>query len=715
MTVQILCVKNETQNITTETMEKISAIPIQYVKGIGPKKAKVFSRVGINTIEDLFYYFPRRYEDRRNFAKIAAVQEGETQTVKANILAIGERQSWRRRGFSILEAAVGDETGKIFCVWFNQPYLKEYFTVGATLILYGKVERYADRLQMNSPEFEIISGEDASLDIGRIVPVYTLPEGITQRNFRHLVKRVLDEYLPRLRDCLPYNIRAGNNLSNLAQALINIHFPQDSETQKEAYRRLSFEEFFLFQVPLILRKLKKKEKKGIAHKTGGTLLKDFINSLPFKLTQGQEKVIEEIRQDMAGPAAMQRLLQGDVGSGKTVVATIAALMSTQGGYQVAFMAPTEILAKQHYEKIGSWFGVHGSALEGIKIGLLTSSLNKKEKEEIYRKIKEGELDLIIGTHALLEGSVEFKNLGLAVIDEQHKFGVGQRALLPRKGFNPDVLIMTATPIPRTLAITLYGDLDISVIKELPAGRLPVKTLYFDEKEIEEAYSLAIGEVKQKRQVYIIYPVIEESFALDIAGAKKRFAELKSGVFKDFKVGLIHGKLKQEEQDKAMAKFKEGKLDILVATTILEVGIDIPLATCMIIEHAERFGLSQLHQLRGRIGRGGYESFCILVSGAKTEEALGRLKAMVKYRDGFNISEEDLRIRGPGEFFGLRQHGLSELKIANPITQMHLLKRSREEAIKLLTADPLLKERQNALLKEKILEKFPEYEKLMLVG
>ncbi|MCM8797569.1 MAG: ATP-dependent DNA helicase RecG [Candidatus Omnitrophica bacterium] len=697
-------------------MEKISVIPVQYLKGIGPKRVKVFSRVGINTIEDLLYYFPRRYEDRRNFTTIAMVKEGQTQTLKATVLAKGERNSWRRRGFSILEVVVGDETGKIFCVWFNQSYLRQYFRVGTNLILYGKVEKYGNRLQMNSPEFEIIYEKDSFLDIGRIVPIYTLPDGITQRNFRHLVKVALDEYLPMITDCLPYDIRSRNNLYNLAQALLNIHFPEDAEAQKEAYRRLSFEEFFLFQVPLILRKLKKRQCPGIAHRIEGRLADSFITALPFQLTTAQQKAVEEIKHDMAKPVPMHRLLQGDVGSGKTVVATIASLISIQGGYQVAFMVPTEILAKQHYEKIMSQCqNTTISGIKEIKIGLLTSGLDKKEKEKILSRIAEGKVNLVIGTHALLEGSVQFKRLGLVVIDEQHKFGVGQRALLPQKGLNPDVLIMTATPIPRTLAITLYGDLDITVINELPAGRLAIKTFYFDEKETQKAYELAIEQLRLGRQVYIVYPVIEESYAMDITGAKKRFAELKSGVFKDFRVGLIHGRLKQAEQDKTMEQFKEGKLDVLIATTILEVGIDIANATCMIIEYAERFGLAQLHQLRGRIGRGKDESFCILVSRSQTEEAKARLEAMVKYTDGFRIAEEDLKIRGPGEFFGRRQHGLCELKIANPLTQLHLLKRSREEAIRLLARDSGLIERTGILLKEKILEKFPEYEKLILVG
>jgi len=690
---------------------------VRYLKGIGPKRAKSFNKAGISTIEDLLYYFPRRYEDRTNFLAISKLQAGQHQTIKARILARGERKSFRRRGFSIVEAAVGDGTGKLFCVWFNQPYLADYFKVGTTLVLYGKTEEYAGRLQMSSPEFEIISGDaDESLNIGRIVPVYSLPEGLTQRSMRQCVKSALDEYLPGIGDFLPYDARSRNSFLNLAKSIINIHFPDNLELKKQAYQRLAFEEFFLFQLPLALRKLKKKEKLGIAHKVDGPLAEGFIARLPFKLTAAQERVIAEIKEDMARPQAMQRLLQGDVGSGKTVVATIASLLAVQGGYQAAFMAPTEVLARQHYDKISHQVTRSpGHQDREVKIILLTSGATQKEKDRIYQEIKQGKVDLVIGTHSLLEQGVQFKNLGLVVIDEQHKFGVGQRALLPQKGPNPDVLIMTATPIPRTLAITLYGDLDISVISELPAGRLPVKTLHFSEKDKLPAYNIAKEQLRQGHQAYIVYPVIEESYALDIAGAKKMHAQLAAGEFKEFRLGLIHGRLKQKEQDRVMLKFKERELDALVSTTVLEVGIDIANATCMIVEHSERFGLAQLHQLRGRVGRGLAESFCLLISDAQTQEARARLAAMVKYHDGFQIAEEDLRIRGPGEFFGRRQHGLTELKIANPLTQMQLLKLAREEAAKLVQLDPRLEARPNGLLREKLLQRFPEYDKLMVVG
>lgn len=688
---------------------------MRYLKGIGPKRAVAFNDLGLSTVEDLLYYFPRRYEDRTNFSRISKLTEGSASTIKAKVLAKGGFSSWRRRGFSIVEIAVGDDSGRINCVWFNQPYLRDYFKVGDNLILYGKVERYAKELQMSSPEFEVVTEEsDESLNTGRIVPVYKLPVKVSQRSLRSLVKFALDEYLVRTQDFLSYDIRSRNNLLNLAKALINIHFPESEALQKSAYERLSFEEFFLFQLPLALRKLAKKQKKGIAHETEGGLLRVFLDGLSFKLTTAQEKVLNEIKLDMRKPYAMQRLLQGDVGSGKTVVAFAACVIAIQGGYQAAFMAPTEILAKQHFEKVSSWF-MANSSLEQVRIRLITGSENKKNKEKIYSDIKEGHIDLVIGTHALLQAEVNFKNLGLVVIDEQHKFGVGQRALLPAKGRNPDCLIMTATPIPRTLAITLYGDLDISVIDELPPGRKPVKTVSFEESLKPQAYRMVKEELKKGNQAYIIYPVIEDSYALDMSGAKKMYAQLKEGELKGYRLGLIHGKLKQNEQDSVMLKFKNKELDVLVSTTVLEVGIDVPDATCMVIEHAERFGLSQLHQLRGRIGRSSKESVCILITGAKTEESPARLEAMIKYGDGFKIAEQDLKIRGPGEFFGSRQSGLTELKIGDPLTQMHLLKKAREEAIRIMNQDPQLKEKQNTLLREKLLKRFPEYENLMLIG
>lgn len=696
---------------------------IQYLKGIGPARAALFKKRGISTVEDMFYYFPRRYEDRTHFIPISRLREGAVVVVKAGVLAAGRRSSQRRRGFVITEAAVADDTGKIFCVWFNQPYLARYLKPGTSVILYGRVERYGGRLQMSSPEFEIITAQDESLSAGRIVPVYAVPEGVSQRMFRRLMYAALELYVPRVADFLPYDIRSRNNLLNIARSLRGIHFPDDPDLQRAAYERLAFEEFFLFQIPLALRKLNRSRQEGIAHIVDGSLVAGFTRSLPFTLTSDQHQVFEEIKNDMAQPYVMQRLLQGDVGSGKTVVATLAALVAVQGGWQAAFMAPTEVLAKQHFEKIRNQLSLlHRSAADGmedtkdkIAVGLLVSGMKQNEKEDILGALRGGDIDILIGTHSLLEESVQFKKLGLVIIDEQHKFGVGQRALLPKKGLNPDLLIMTATPIPRTLAITMYGDLDCSVIRHMPAGRKPVKTLCVAQAEREKAYITVKKEVAQGGQAYIVFPVIEESYALDIKGAEKMYEELRHGIFRTCRVGLLHGRLKQSQQDHVMAQFKKHELDILAATTILEVGIDIAEASCMVIEHAERFGLSQLHQLRGRVGRGERESLCILVADASTDEARARLEAMVAYNDGFKIAEEDLKIRGPGEFFGARQHGLSDLKIGDPLTQLHLLKRARDEAIRLVRADPRLSLREHLCVREKLTQRFPGYETLVMVG
>ncbi|HOX54058.1 MAG TPA: ATP-dependent DNA helicase RecG [Candidatus Omnitrophota bacterium] len=689
--------------------------PIQYLKGVGPKRSKILKNFGIETIEELFYYFPRRYEDRTNFVSISQLKENEYQTIKGEVFIKGERRSWRRRGFSIFQLMIRDKSGKITAVWFNQPYLKKLFKNGQSVILYGRVEEYEGALQMNSPEFEVLDEKDKeaeSLSLGRMVPIYPLSEGITQRYFRKLVKQTLDKFISKIEEPLPYDIRKRQDLLNLAQSLINIHFPQDKEIQQKAYQRLAFEEFFFYSLPVALRKLQAKQKQGIAHKIKEDSLSEFINSLNFELTSAQERVLAEIKNDMRSSKPMQRLLQGDVGSGKTVVATIAAIIASFGGWQAAFMVPTEILANQHFENIQKQ--IKGLSKK-INLALLTSSLEDKEKQKIYKEIREGRIDLIIGTHALIQEELKFKKLGLVVIDEQHKFGVSQRALLPKKGTNPDVLIMTATPIPRTLSMTIYGDLDISVIDELPKGRIPIETKVYPEEKLGKVYDFIKERIKEGRQAYIVYPLIEESDFLELKAAQKMFAELRKGAFKDYRLGMVHGRMKRQEQDMAMIDFKNGKLDILVATTVLEVGIDVANASVMVIEHAERFGLAQLHQLRGRIGRGKYQSYCILIANPKGPDAIARINAISSMSDGFLIAEEDLKIRGPGEFFGQRQHGLSELKIANPITQLNILQKARDEAIKLIEQDPALSSRTNLVIREKLNKTFPEFQDLMLIG
>ncbi len=688
--------------------------PVRFLHGVGPQRARLFASLGISTVEDLLQYLPRRYEDRSRFTPVAGLREGEVQTVKARVVAGGGRRSVRRRGFNIFEAVVEDDTGRITCVWFNQPYLAQYLKAGTSVILYGKVEQYAGRLQMSVPDFEIDDpdAQDQGLSIGRIVPVYSLPKGLTQRLVRRLVFHALEEAVPRLRDVLPYDLRQRQGFPNVAQSVRALHFPDSLESQERAFERFCFDEFFFLQLLLAMRKRSLQRRGGIAHPASRGLIEEFIGGLPFTLTASQKEVCDEVMRDMSDPRSMHRLLQGEVGSGKTIVALIATLRALEGGYQVAFLVPTEILAWQHHRTVQRLFERLNVPLWPRGLAMLTAQYSAKEKDAAIEKIRSGEINLVIGTHALLEEEIRFHNLGLVVIDEQHKFGVGQRALLPQKGVYPDVLIMTATPIPRTLAMTIYGDMDMSVLRGLPAGRKPVTTKWITPEDRPWLYEFLAGQLKEGRQAYIVYPVIEESHVLDLAGARQMYDALRKGPFKGFTVSLIHGQLKRAEQEKIMEGFRTGKTQLLVATTVLEVGIDVANATVMAVEHAERFGLSQLHQLRGRIGRGSFDSSCILVSAAPTRDAERRLKALVTHRDGFAIAEQDLKIRGPGEFFGTRQHGLTELRFGNPLTQMRLLKRARDEARRLLEADPQLALRPHGLLKERLLRRFPEYEKLL---
>ena len=592
------------------------------------------------------------------------------------------------------------------CIWFNQPYLKNYFKPGQELIIYGKVGEFNDSLEMANPEFEIVDDEkDDSVNIGRIVPVYSLTKGITNRFLRKIIKSALDNLLPKIQDSLSYGIRKKYNFLNLAKALLNLHFPETFETLEESRRRLSFEEFFLFQIVLLSRKLKKKTKVGISHKVNDDLITAFINSLPFKLTASQVRCLDEIRSDLSRINPMYRLLQGDVGSGKTIVALISSLIAVNSGSQVAIMVPTEILAQQHNDKINSQLSAFSFQNKKIKTKLLTGSLKDSEKDDCLKGIEEGKIDIVIGTHALLEENVRFKNLGLVVIDEQHKFGVAQRSLLAKKGVNPDVLIMTATPIPRTLALTIYGDLDISTINELPAERKPIQTKYYPPDKRNEAYDFIKEILRSGRQGYIVYPVIEESFDSDLLAAKQMFEFLSKEVFNGFKLGLIHGKLKQSSQKSIMDKFKKGKIDLLVTTTVLEVGIDVSNADVMLIEESGRFGLSTLHQLRGRVGRGSQEAYCLLTGELNSETAKERIDALLKSNDGFYIAEVDLSIRGQGDIFGSDQHGLMQFKLSDPLKQIELLKTARREAIEVLKIDPNLKSNENLIIKKALNEKY----------
>ncbi len=687
-------------------MRTLSDISVQYVKGVGPARKKIFQRLGIETVEDLLYFFPRRYEDRRHLTPIAEVTPGQWQTISGKITGCTSRRSWYTKKH-VVGVVLDDGSGRLSCVWFNQPYLSTYFKPGESIVCHGKVDIYKDGLQMISPEYELIeSDEEDTLSLKRIVPVYPLTRGITQRFLRKTIHACLERYQNQIPDELPVPLRNKYKLYNIKRSIRQVHFPDTFPDQENAMKRISFEEFYFFQIAVLARRLSITHKPGFAHKMTDAEVLKFSDGFPFALTRAQTRVIQEIRQDMAKDTPMLRLLQGDVGSGKTLVAIFGCAAAARNGFQSCVMAPTEILARQHYENISRM--IEQGHLAGLRVALLTSAVTGKEKEKLYGRIRNGEIDLVIGTHALMGGEVAFKSLSFVVIDEQHKFGVRQRALLAGKGHNPDILIMTATPIPRTLCITLYGDMDLSVMDELPPGRGEVKTRLYPEDRAEEVYALVREQLKAGRQAYVVYPIIEESQKLDIKAARVMFNHFKKETFKDFRVGLIHGQLKAKEGQEIMEQFKNGKIDLLVATTVLEVGIDVPAASVMVIEHAERFGLAQLHQLRGRIGRGKEDGLCLLIADAQTDDGQQRLKAFLSTTDGFKIAQHDLEIRGPGRYFGRHQHGLNELKVANPFTQLDILELARQEATTLTGADPKLEKEQNRRVGEIIRRRYPSY-------
>ena len=722
-------------------MNTLQDTSIQFVKGVGPARAKLLANLGVHTIEDLLYLFPNRYEDRRTIMPIAQVQVGEYQTIMGKVKKFGSRKSWYTKKH-MTEITLDDGGGRLVCVWFNQPYLDRYFKEGKRVVCYGKVDLYKDRLQMVSPDYEVIESEaDEHLSLKRIVPVYPLTRGITQRYLRKVMRSCLDTYSQRLEDELPNEVRLRLKLADIKESIDSIHFPENLEDQEEALKRISFEEFFFFQISIILRRLSITQKQGIVHKMSDSATLRYIDSFPFPLTRAQKRVIGEIQKDMKRPVPMLRLLQGDVGSGKTIVAIYGCYVAFKNKKQAAIMAPTEILARQHYYNIKKL--IADGVLEGLRVVLLVSPMKKVERIQLLKEIAEGQVDLVVGTHALITGDVEFKNLSFVVIDEQHKFGVRQRALLTEKGGNVDVLIMTATPIPRTLCITLYGDLDVSIIDEIPPGRGEVQTMQFSHDNAEQAYELIRQKVKEGRQAYIVYPIIEESEKLDLKAARDMYDGLRQTIFKDFRVGLLHGRLKTAETQEIMKAFKERQIDILVATTVLEVGVDVPNSSVMAIEHAERFGLAQLHQLRGRIGRGEHDAMCLLITaplvadgvkwinkkGTKKEsrletvrkktpqvlDSIKRMDAILSTTDGFKIAQHDLEIRGPGKYFGRHQHGLNELRVANPATQLDLLELARKEAIALTSEDPQLSKKSNQAIRKVVAKRYPTYLSMVSAG
>ncbi len=692
-------------------LKSLSESPIQFVKGVGPAKAKLLENLGVFTVEDLLYLFPNRYEDRSQLTPIAMLQPGYAQVVIGTIIAAPRRNFFSRT--QAVEISIEDKSGRLFCVWFNQPYLAKTFKEGQEIAVYGRIEVFKKRLQMMSPVFELIGIDDRGLNMGRIVPIYPLTKGISQKYLRKLIDHCLSEYSTALEDILPDSIRIKYHLIYLRDCIRNIHFPDNLQQQQEGINRIAFEEFFLFQISVILRRLSIVSKQGITHRIDEDLKKLYAQSFPFALTNAQNKVIEEIIKDMSLPKPMLRLLQGDVGCGKTVVAFFGCLVAFKNKGQSAVMAPTELLAQQHFANFQKYLGA--GHFKNLKAGLLISGLAKKEKDAIYKQLHNGELDVVFGTHALLEETVKFKRLNFVVIDEQHKFGVKQRALLTSKGSNPDVLIMTATPIPRTLCLTLYGDLEVSVINELPPGRGSIHTYHFPTEKSSGVYEKVRQWVKKGTQAYIVYPMIEESEKLDLKNATEMYERFCQLEFKGLRVALVHGRMDRKEVNEIMIKFKNHELDILVSTTVLEVGIDVANANVMVIEHAERFGLSQLHQLRGRIGRGQKDAVCILLGDCVTEESKQRIEAIVKTTDGFKIAEYDLQIRGPGHYFGGNQHGLNELRVANPVTHIDLLEKARHEASVITQKDPRLLTPGHERIKKIIQKRYPQYLELVFAG
>lgn len=671
---------------------------IQYVKGIGPKKAEKLNKLGIYTIKDLLYYFPRQFEDRSVIKKIAQLEDEEKVTVKALITNIESYTP--KKGMTITRIDVKDDTGFAKLTFFNREYIKNTFRVGDSILAFGKVKKNGRFVELNSCELEYLSASPKN--IGKLVPVYPLSYGVTNKDIMNTVRMVFESKDIKIPEYMPEYILKKYRLCGIEYAIKNIHFPKDKESLKIALYRLIFEELLVLQLGLFMYKGGSSDEKGILFKRNQRL-DEVLKSLPFSLTRAQNRALNEIIDDMCSEKVMNRLVQGDVGSGKTVVALLALAECVFNGYQGALMAPTEILAQQHYESFTETFEDIG-----INVELLTGSVTKKQKEGILQRAKDGEIDILIGTHALIEDNVEFKNIGLVITDEQHRFGVRQRGKLSSKGESPDILVMTATPIPRTLALILYGDLDISIIDELPPGRQPIETIAVEKKKRGKVYnSLVRREVDKGRQVYIVCPLVEESETLDITSATETAEEIKRDFFPDLRVGLLHGKMKPSEKDTIMTAFKNHELDILVSTTVIEVGVNVPNSTLMIIENAERFGLAQLHQLRGRVGRGKHQSYCVLIYGSNSEVCRKRMNIMEETNDGFKISEKDLEIRGPGEFFGTMQHGVPELKVANLFKHMKILKTVQQEARIIIGEDPTLDFKEYRGLKREIESKFKD--------
>lgn len=668
---------------------------VKYIKGVGPNRVQLLNKLGIFTLKDLITYYPRTYEDRSKPKNIAECVNGDEVLIEA--IACGKLSDVRLRGKTMQKLLVRDETGSCNITWFNQSYLKNKFEVGKKYKFYGKITNNFGKITMTSPVFD---ENEKEFNTGKIIPLYPLTYQLSQNVLRRIIEGGLAEVEGRLKETLPSYLLEEYKLEGINEATKHIHFPDKFEDFDTARKRLVFEELLSTQLALLeLKNSYLNDEKGIQFDKN-IKMSDVINQLPFKLTKAQIRVLEEIDNNMESERPMNRLLQGDVGSGKTVVAMCAAYKAVKCGYQAAIMAPTAILATQHLENFQKIL----KELD-IKCELLISGISKKKKEELLERLANGDIDILIGTHAIIEENVVFKNLGLVVTDEQHRFGVKQRTRIAEKGENPDVLVMTATPIPRTLALILYGDLDISIIDELPPNRKRVETFAVNKNMTERVNRFIEKQIQEGRQAYIVCPLVEENEELDLKSVEKLYEIYQKEIFPQYKVECIHGKMRPKEKDDIMERFKLGKIDVLISTTVIEVGVDVPNSNIMVIENAERFGLAQLHQLRGRVGRGDYQSYCVLKYEGKSETVRERMKVMCSTNDGFVISEKDLELRGSGDFFGTMQHGLPEFKIANLFEDMSILKVAQNVAMKILQKDPKLEREENILLKELIKDKF----------
>lgn len=700
--------------------------PLQVIKGVGPKLSDLLAKRGLKNVEDALYLLPHRYEDRREVRAIALLRPGLTEVFSGRVLSADMTATKGGRRF--FEVIVGDDTGSVTLKWFNSnpTFMKRVWRVDRIGVFTGEVTQFGYQREVHHPDVEWLEAGKSVADVlaadpinfGRIVPVYPLTEGLSQKVMRRVMKEVLDGFLPNIQELIPLQVLQPLNLPGLRESLRNVHLPPSDMLLDDlnlgrtlSHRSLAFDEFFFWELGLALKRRGVTLEEGIAFQVTHRYTKQLARLLPFELTAAQRRVLSEIKNDMMAPYPMHRLVQGDVGCGKTLVALMAALVAVENGYQVAIMAPTEILAEQHWLVIHRW-----CADLGIESVLINAGIKGKARADVLKMVADGSAQIVIGTHAVIQDKVEFARLGLGIIDEQHRFGVLQRGILRKKGFNPDILVMTATPIPRTLAMTLFGDLSLSVIDELPPGRSPVETKVIYESRRSQVYGMISEEISRGHQAFIIYPLVEETEKSDLKAASQMAEHLERDVFPNLRVGLLHGRMSPEEKEAVMSSFKARELDILVATTVIEVGIDVPNATLMVIEHAERFGLSQLHQLRGRVGRGAAKSRCILLTpGKMSEDGEKRLRVMESTTDGFRIAEADLEIRGPGDFLGTRQSGMPDFRVANILRDGTILEQARQTAFGLLESDPELSAAEHISLRKELLRRWGQRLELAAIG